>query len=88
MCAEWDHGAERCEDQGVGSVLIGKALVHASEPKVFIHLTRSGGRLGGGEEKDAERRTWVKICGIRAEDEAHDAIDAGADMIGLILVST
>jgi anthranilate synthase/indole-3-glycerol phosphate synthase/phosphoribosylanthranilate isomerase len=69
-------------DQGVGAVLVGEALMRASDPRAFIRtlLDRSE------EEIKSQRRTWVKICGIRTEDEARDAVEAGADMLGLLFV--
>ncbi|EKG20795.1 N-(5'phosphoribosyl)anthranilate isomerase [Macrophomina phaseolina MS6] len=69
---------------GVGAVLVGEALMRASNTAQFIAQL-----LGGSGEtiKTAPRGPpLVKICGTRSADAAKTAIEAGADLIGIILV--
>jgi len=67
---------------GVGAVLVGEALMRASDTVEFI------GRLLGGKAtaKTASKSSpLVKICGTRSVEAAEAAIEAGADLIGMIL---
>ncbi len=69
---------------GVGAVLVGEALMRASETGKFVSEL-----LGGLERKEAPRSSrelLVKICGTRTSEAAKVAIEAGADLIGMILV--
>ena len=74
---------------GVGAVLVGEALMRAKDTAAFISEL-----LGGAEEvqmalkKSTERRRpLVKICGTRSAEAARVSIEAGADMVGIILVT-
>ncbi|KAK5683624.1 anthranilate synthase / indole-3-glycerol phosphate synthase [Elasticomyces elasticus] len=73
-------------DNGVGAVLVGEALMRAKDTAKFIAEL-----LGGGhevvEKKLEKRRMLVKICGTRTPEAAKVAVEAGADMIGMILVT-
>ncbi|KAK0317479.1 anthranilate synthase / indole-3-glycerol phosphate synthase [Friedmanniomyces endolithicus] len=73
-------------DNGVGAVLVGEALMRAENTAKFIAEL-----LGGGgdvvERKDEKRKLLVKICGTRSAEAARTAIEAGADLIGIILVT-
>jgi anthranilate synthase/indole-3-glycerol phosphate synthase/phosphoribosylanthranilate isomerase len=67
---------------GVGAVLVGEALMRASNTAQFI------AELLGGSTAETTRRSsapMVKICGTRSAEAAKTAIDAGADLIGMIL---
>ena len=69
---------------GVGAVLVGEALMRAKDTAKFIVDL-----LGGDEEqvKDLRKEEMlVKICGTRSAEAAKTAIEAGADLIGMILV--
>lgn len=71
-------------ENGVGAVLIGEALMKAKDTASFI-----AGLLGGHvaiSNTQVATRPLVKICGTRSADAAKAAIDAGADLIGMILV--
>ncbi|KAF2154196.1 anthranilate synthase component 2 [Myriangium duriaei CBS 260.36] len=69
---------------GVGAVLVGEALMRARDTAVFI------AELLGGKTEDAKKQAkskpLVKICGTRSPEAAKAAIDAGADLVGIILV--
>ncbi|KAK1020013.1 anthranilate synthase / indole-3-glycerol phosphate synthase, partial [Friedmanniomyces endolithicus] len=73
-------------DNGVGAVLVGEALMRAENTAKFIAEL-----LGGGgdvvERKNEKRKLLVKICGTRSAEAARTAIEAGADLIGIILVT-
>ncbi len=69
---------------GVGAVLIGEALMRAKDVKTFINEL-----LGDSETKNPQSEktsVLVKICGTRTPKAAQAAIEAGADLIGIILV--
>lgn len=66
---------------GVGAVLVGEALMRAKDTAAFINTL-----LGGSTEQPQRRQPLVKICGTRSAEAAKVAIEAGADLIGIILV--
>ncbi|KAF2203225.1 hypothetical protein GQ43DRAFT_277326 [Delitschia confertaspora ATCC 74209] len=68
---------------GVGAVLVGEALMRASDTAHFI-----SDLLGGSAKPAAANRAGplVKICGTRTPEAARAAIEGGADLIGIILV--
>lgn len=72
------------KENGVGAVLVGEALMRANDTAAFTN------DLLGGVETVAQnldkRDLLVKICGTRTPEAAKAAIDAGADLIGIILV--
>lgn len=68
---------------GVKALLIGEALMRAPDTAKFVT------ELLGDSQKPAVTaapETAVKICGTRTPEAARAAIEAGADMIGIILV--
>ncbi|EMD33062.1 hypothetical protein CERSUDRAFT_160596 [Gelatoporia subvermispora B] len=71
------------QQQGVRAVLVGEALMRASDTRAFVREL-----LDWPEETrdklDANAPPLVKICGIRTIEEAQAAVDAGADMLGLM----
>ncbi|KAK3672369.1 anthranilate synthase / indole-3-glycerol phosphate synthase [Recurvomyces mirabilis] len=72
------------QKNGVGAVLVGEALMRAKDTAAFIAEL-----LGGGEavvKPAGKRKLLVKICGTRSADAAKAAIEAGADLVGMILV--
>lgn len=74
-------------EQGVGAVLIGEALMRAADTRTFIRQLLDWPEPEG-KGKGVEVAPLVKICGITTEDEAWGAMDAGADMLGLMFVPT
>ena len=74
---------EAYQKNGVGAVLVGEALMRAKDTAQFIREL-----LGGSEPilKSSPGSLLVKICGTRKAEMATEAIKAGADLIGMILV--
>ncbi|RFU34595.1 hypothetical protein B7463_g1731, partial [Scytalidium lignicola] len=74
---------EAYQKNGVGAVLVGEALMRATDTAKFIREL-----LSGAEEPitQVDRSVLVKICGTRTAEVATEAIKAGADLIGMILV--
>ena len=72
------------QQNGVGAVLVGEALMRAADAAAFSN------ELLGGPKRPSLNRTnsdlLVKICGTRSSKAARFAIEAGADLIGIILV--
>ena len=72
------------KSNGVGAVLVGEALMRASDVTTFVStLLGSSGQLS---DTVSQHKTLVKICGTRTPEAAKVAIEAGADMVGIILV--
>lgn len=69
-------------NNGVGAVLVGEALMRASDTVQFISKLLGGKTPSKTSEPAAP---LVKICGTRSVDAAKAAIEAGADLIGMIL---
>lgn len=70
---------------GVGAVLVGEALMRAKDTTKFISEL-----LGGNQDQIKSRvskNIAVKICGTRSAEAAKTAIESGADLIGMILVT-
>jgi anthranilate synthase/indole-3-glycerol phosphate synthase/phosphoribosylanthranilate isomerase len=75
---------EAYKKDGVKAILVGEALMRASDTAAFV------AELLGGESKklslQSQSSPLVKICGTRTKEGARAAIEAGADLIGIILV--
>ncbi|KAL9004041.1 MAG: hypothetical protein Q9188_003129 [Gyalolechia gomerana] len=69
---------------GVGAVLVGEALMRAGDTAAFVRNLLGGHLSNGASEPKAD--LMVKICGTRSPEATKVAIEAGADMIGIILV--
>ena len=72
------------QSQGVGAVLVGEALMRAEKPDEFANRLLGSSRPI--EHVHKGRDILVKICGTRTPEAAKVAAEAGADMIGIILV--
>ncbi|KAL9059900.1 MAG: hypothetical protein Q9162_000970 [Coniocarpon cinnabarinum] len=70
------------QKNGVQAVLVGEALMRAKDTAQFVK------NLLGGPKSPAVSRAQniIKICGTRSPEAAKAAIEAGADLIGIILV--
>ena len=70
---------------GVGAVLIGEALMKAKNTAQFVSslLPPRESQV----EKNKNAKLLVKICGTRSAEAARVAIESGADLIGIILVT-
>jgi len=68
--------------EGVRAVLVGESLMRAEDPAAFLRT------LAAIPPAPARTRAkpLVKICGIRSVKDAQIAVDAGADLLGIILV--
>ena len=70
--------------QGVGAVLVGEALMRAERPDEFANRLLGSSRPI--EHVHEKQDIIVKICGTRTPEAARIAAEAGADMVGIILV--
>ena len=75
---------EPYQKNGVGAVLVGEALMRASNTSNFV--SNLLGTPVQGSSKGRRSPHLVKICGTRSVEAAETAIHAGADLIGIILV--
>ncbi|KAL4869806.1 hypothetical protein BDV12DRAFT_167251 [Aspergillus spectabilis] len=75
---------EAYKQDGVKAILVGEALMRASDTAAFV------AELFGGDAKklplQSRSTPLVKICGTRTEEGARTAVEAGADLVGIILV--
>jgi len=67
----------------VGAVLVGEALMRADDPAEFASDLFGSNT---GKKPLFSHQPLVKICGTRTVEAAKSAIEAGADLIGIILV--
>jgi indole-3-glycerol phosphate synthase/phosphoribosylanthranilate isomerase len=63
--------AAAAELAGATAVLVGSALMRASDP--------------GAKLRELVERPLVKVCGLTRQDDVDAAVDAGADLVGFIL---
>lgn len=73
-----------CIKDGVNGILVGEAIMRAPDASVFIQELCAGSTPTKTESKAPT--LLAKICGTRTAEAASEAVKAGADMIGIILV--
>lgn len=73
-----------CKNDGVNAILVGEAIMRAPDTSSFIQELCSGTTILS--PKVESQPLIVKICGTRSAEAATEAIKAGADLIGMILV--
>ena len=73
-----------CKRDGVNGVLVGEAIMRASDASKFIRELCAG--PDAPAPQSATNPLLVKICGTRSAEAATEAINAGADLVGMILV--
>ena len=73
-----------CKRDGVNGVLVGEAIMRAPDASKFIRDLCAG--PDAPAPASAPKPLLVKICGTRTPEAASEAIQAGADLIGMILV--
>ncbi|KAL2124005.1 hypothetical protein VTJ04DRAFT_370 [Mycothermus thermophilus] len=73
-----------CKRDGVNGILVGEAIMRAPDPSVFIRELCAG--PSAASSKPSPKPLLVKICGTRSAEAATEAIRAGADLVGMILV--
>lgn len=74
---------EAYKNDGVKAILVGEALMRAKDTENFVSEL-----LGGNTASKSSKSLppLVKICGTRTPEAARAAIEAGADLIGIIQV--
>ena len=70
---------------GVKAVLVGEALMRAQNTADFVRELLSNSETAPAPDSGPDE-LLVKICGTRSPECAKQAIEAGADLIGIILV--
>ncbi|KAF3769950.1 hypothetical protein M406DRAFT_270954 [Cryphonectria parasitica EP155] len=73
-----------CKSDGVNAVLVGEAIMRAPDASIFIHELCSGATAPPAKANALP--LLVKICGTRSAEAAVEAVKAGADLVGMILV--
>ncbi|EAQ88984.1 hypothetical protein CHGG_05603 [Chaetomium globosum CBS 148.51] len=73
-----------CKRDGVNGVLVGEAIMRAPDASKFIRELCAGPEAPAPQS--ATNPLLVKICGTRTAEAATEAIKAGADLVGMILV--
>jgi anthranilate synthase/indole-3-glycerol phosphate synthase/phosphoribosylanthranilate isomerase len=73
-----------CKRDGVNGILVGEAIMRAPDASLFIKQLCAGDTTPASKPK--VEPLLVKICGTRSAEAATEAIKAGADLIGIILV--
>lgn len=71
-------------NDGVNAVLVGEAIMRAPDASKFIRELCAGN--ASSPPKVDTPPLMVKICGTRSAEAASEAVKAGADMVGIILV--
>ena len=73
-----------CKRDGVNGILVGEAIMRAPDASQFIQQLCAG--VTSPAPKPSSKPLLVKICGTRSAEAATEAVKAGADLVGMILV--
>lgn len=73
-----------CKKDGVNAVLVGEAIMRAPDATEFISQLCAG--VAAPTKTDASPPLLVKICGTRSPEAATEAVENGADFVGVCLV--
>lgn len=73
-----------CKKDGVNAVLVGEAIMRAPDATEFISQLCAG--IPAPTKKGASQSLFVKICGTRSPEAATEAVENGADFVGVCLV--
>ncbi|KAK4174003.1 indole-3-glycerol phosphate synthase-domain-containing protein [Triangularia setosa] len=73
-----------CKRDGINGILVGEAIMRAPDASKFIRELCAGPEAPAPQT--ATNPLLVKICGTRSAEAATEAINAGADLVGMILV--
>ncbi|KAI0455373.1 indole-3-glycerol phosphate synthase [Xylaria acuta] len=68
---------------GINAILVGEAIMRAPDACLFIEQLCAGKAT---TQKSQPEPLLVKICGTRTQEAAIAAAEAGADLVGMILV--
>ena len=79
---------KRYSADSIGAVLIGESLMRAKDVAAFIRELFSIPNVPSATPYWRTQRPLAKICGVRSESEAVAIAEAGADLLGLMLVPT
>ncbi|KAL2181963.1 indole-3-glycerol phosphate synthase-domain-containing protein [Thermothelomyces heterothallicus CBS 202.75] len=74
-----------CKRDGVNGILVGEAIMRAPDATKFIRELCAGPDAPA-PESSSTKPLLVKICGTRSAEAAIEAVKAGADLVGMILV--
>ena len=69
---------------GVNGILVGESIMRAPDSSVFIQELCAG--TSNPESQNDAGPFLAKICGTRTAEAAAEAVKAGADLVGIILV--
>lgn len=72
-------------EQGVQALLVGEALMRAEDKHAFIQALQGESSEKSVLSSSAQRPRFVKVCGIQTPSAAEAAVQAGANLIGIIL---
>ncbi|KAI9167463.1 Multifunctional tryptophan biosynthesis protein [Paramyrothecium foliicola] len=73
-----------CKSDGINAVLVGEAIMRAPDASVFISQLCAG--IDPPKREPQTNPLYVKICGTRSAEAANEAIESGADFVGICLV--
>lgn len=73
-----------CKKDGVNAVLVGEAIMRAPDATQFISQLCAG--IDAPAKSASSPPLYVKICGTRSPEAAKEAVESGADFVGICLV--